>query len=578
MIGTEIASYRILEKLGQGGMGVVYKAVDTGLDRMVAMKVLNPDLSKNPELVERFRAEARAQANLNHTNLATLYAFMVHQGTAIMVMEFVEGETFAQIIRRRGPIPEVEAIPLFRQALLGIGYAHRAGILHRDIKPSNLMLNKNGLVKVMDFGIAKVMGARGMTRTGTQLGTLAYMSPEQIQNRNVDIRSDVYELGITLYEMLTGHLPFESDSEFQIMQDHVYTPPPPPSKYYPYINKGVENVILKSIEKNSDARFQTVEQFGAALEHPDSLAYTPSVAPADAPTMSIGGGSTLSHPHLSVSAVPPVATAAATPAPSSAASGAAASLATPVPLPTAAPGFPSNPAIGATRVPAPTILQSSAPASAHLPTQAPIAAAKSKKPLIIAAAALALLLVVGVAAYQVLNPTPHSGSGSSPVAPPAQSVSPEVGAPSEATHAIDELPPTTSTAPPAAAPKPKPERASRQPAQHPKPTEPAPDQGQQMYQKAQAAFSQQHYFEPVNDSALHWAILARQAGNPAGKALEEQIISVYKTRVTQYYNSGNYQAALALVNEMLKFYPGNPSLLKEQQKFQAALSSSNSKR
>ena len=578
MIGTEIASYRILEKLGQGGMGVVYKAVDTGLDRMVAMKVLNPDLSKNPELVERFRAEARAQANLNHTNLATLYAFMVHQGTAIMVMEFVEGETFAQIIRRRGPIPEVEAIPLFRQALLGIGYAHRAGILHRDIKPSNLMLNKNGLVKVMDFGIAKVIGARGMTRTGTQLGTLAYMSPEQIQNRNVDIRSDIYELGITLYEMLTGHLPFESDSEFQIMQDHVYTPPPPPSKYYPYINKGVENVILKSIEKNSDARFQTVEQFGAALEHPESVAYTPSVAPADAPTMSIGGGGTLSHPHLSVSAVPPVAPSAATPAPSSAASGAVASLATPVPLPTAVPTAPSNPAIGATRVPAPTILQSSAPASAYLPTQAPVAAAKSKKPLIIAAAALALLLVVGVAAYQIFNPTPHSGAGSSPARPPAQAVSPETSAPSEATHAIDELPPTTPTAPPAAAPKPKPDRASRQPAQHPKPTEPAPDQGQQMYQKAQAAFSQQHYFEPVNDSALHWAILARQAGNPAGKALEEQIISVYKTRVTQYYNSGNYQAALALVNEMLKFYPGNPALLKEQQKFQAALSSSNSKR
>ncbi len=579
MIGTEIASYRILEKLGQGGMGVVYKAVDTGLDRMVAMKVLNPDLSKNPELVERFRAEARAQANLNHTNLATLYAFMVHQGTAIMVMEFVEGETFAQIIRRRGPIPEVEAIPLFRQALLGIGYAHRAGILHRDIKPSNLMLNKNGLVKVMDFGIAKVIGARGMTRTGTQLGTLAYMSPEQIQNRNVDIRSDVYELGITLYEMLTGHLPFESDSEFQIMQDHVYTPPPPPSKYYPYINHGVENVILKSIEKNSDARFQTVEQFGAALEHPDSLAYTPSVAPADAPTMSLGGGSTLSHPHLSVSAVPPVApSASAIPAPSSAASGSAASLATPVPLPTVVPDVPSNPAIGATRVPAPTILQSSAPTSAHLPTQTPSTPAKSKKPLMIAAAAAALLLVVGVAAYQVLNPDPHSGSGSSPARPPAQSVSPEASAPSEATHAIDELPPTTTTAPPAAAPKPKPERASRQPAQHPKPTEPAADQGQQMYQKAQAAFSQHHYFEPVNDSALHWAILARQAGNPAGKALEEQIVSAYKTQVTQYYNSGNYQAALALVNEMLKFYPGNPALLKEQQKFQAALSSSNSKR
>jgi serine/threonine-protein kinase len=576
MIGTEIASYRILEKLGQGGMGVVYKAVDTGLDRMVAMKVLNPDLSKSPELVERFRAEARAQANLNHTNLATLYAFMVHQGTAIMVMEFVEGETFAQMIRRRGPIPEVEAIPLFRQALLGIGYAHRAGILHRDIKPSNLMLNKNGLVKVMDFGIAKVMGARGMTRTGTQLGTLAYMSPEQIQNRNVDIRSDIYELGITLYEMLTGHLPFESDSEFQIMQDHVYTPPPPPSKYYPYINKGVEKVILKSIEKNSDARFQTVEQFGAALEHPDSLAYTPSVAPPDAPTASLGGA-TLSHPHLSVSAVPPVAPHAVTPASSSAGSSAAASVATPVPLPPSVPTIPGVPATAATRVPAPTIVQAPTQVSAQLPAQTPAATAKSKKPLFIAGAAIALLLVVGVAAYEVLNPAPHSTGGSSPSPGSAQSISLEPSAPSETTHAIDEALPATPGAAAPAAPKPKPERTSRQPA-HPKPSEPAPDQGQQMYQKAQAAFSQGHYFEPVNDSALHWAILARQAGNPGGKALEEQIVAVYKTRVTQYYNSGNYQAALALVNEMLKFYPGNPALLKEQQKFQAALSSSNSKR
>src|SRR5271154_484707 len=295
MIGTEIGSYKILEKLGQGGMGVVYKAVDTGLDRMVAMKVLNPDLSKNPDLVERFRAEARAQANLNHTNLATLYAFMVHQGTAIMVMEFVEGETFAQIIRRRGPIPEVEAIPLFRQSLLGIGYAHRAGILHRDIKPSNLMLNKNGLVKVMDFGIAKVIGARGMTRTGTQLGTLAYMSPEQIQNRNVDIRSDIYELGITLYEMLTGHLPFEGDSEFEIMHNHVYKAPPPPSSYYPYLGQGIEQVILKSIAKNSDARYQTVEQFGAALEHPDLMEPTPAVSPADEATASM---SVLQQPQL----------------------------------------------------------------------------------------------------------------------------------------------------------------------------------------------------------------------------------------------------------------------------------------
>src|SRR5271155_154678 len=283
MIGQVIGSYRILEKLGEGGMGVVYKAVDIGLDRLTAVKVLNADFSKNAELVERFRSEAKAQANLNHTNLATLYAFLVQDGTAFMVMEFVDGETFEQMIRRRGPIPEQEAIPMFRQALLGIGYAHRAGIIHRDIKPSNLMLNRAGIVKVMDFGIAKVMGTRGMTRTGTQMGTVAYMSPEQIQNRAVDHRSDIYELGVTLYEMLTGHLPFESDSDFQVMQDHVTTPPPPPSRFYPYVSKGVERVIMKSLEKNPDARFQTVEEFGAALEHPDSYTAFPVVTTPEPP-------------------------------------------------------------------------------------------------------------------------------------------------------------------------------------------------------------------------------------------------------------------------------------------------------
>jgi serine/threonine protein kinase len=278
MIGMEIGSYRIIEKLGEGGMGVVYKALDTSLDRPVAMKVLSSDFSRNPELVERFRAEARAQANLNHTNLATLYSFLLHEGDAFMVMEYIEGETFEHMIRRRGPIPDSDAVPLFKQALLGIGYAHRCGIIHRDIKPSNLMLNKHGIVKVMDFGIAKVMGARSMTRTGTQMGTVAYMSPEQIQNRPVDIRTDIYALGITLYELLSGHLPFDSDSDFKVMQDHVATPPPLPTRFYPYIPKGLENVVLKALEKDPDARYQSVEEFGAALEHPESLAQVPSVA------------------------------------------------------------------------------------------------------------------------------------------------------------------------------------------------------------------------------------------------------------------------------------------------------------
>ncbi|HYL77933.1 MAG TPA: serine/threonine-protein kinase [Bryobacteraceae bacterium] len=287
MIGTEIGNYRILEKLGEGGMGVVYKGVDINLDRTVAIKALNAQLAGNPELEQRFRNEAKAQANLNHTNLATLYALLIEEGRPWMVMEFIEGETFDQMVQRRGPIPSEEAIPLFRQALLGIGYAHRMGIVHRDIKPSNMMVNKQGIVKVMDFGIAKVMGARGMTRTGTQMGTAFYMSPEQVLNRNVDIRSDIYSLGVTLYEMLTANVPFSGDSDYQIMTDHVNTPPPLPTRFYPYIPQGVQNAVLKALEKNPDARFQTVEEFGAALEHPGTIAAAPVVVPAASPVAAV---------------------------------------------------------------------------------------------------------------------------------------------------------------------------------------------------------------------------------------------------------------------------------------------------
>jgi len=285
MIGTEIGSYKIVDKLGDGGMGVVYKAIDTQLDRLVAVKALSPEFSANPALVDRFRVEARAQAQLNHPNLATLYAFVVQDGVAYMVMEFVDGETFHGMIARRGPIPAEEAVPLFRQALAGIGHAHRMGVVHRDIKPSNIMLNRDGVVKVMDFGLAKVAGNAGMTRTGVRLGTAYYMSPEQVLVKPVDVRSDIYSLGVTLYEMLTGQAPFQADSEFEILNDHVNTPPPLPSRLSPQIPQGVENAVLKALAKDPDRRFQTVEQFSAALERPaefysaNTVANAPPVPP-----------------------------------------------------------------------------------------------------------------------------------------------------------------------------------------------------------------------------------------------------------------------------------------------------------
>ncbi len=271
MIGKQVANYRIEAKLGEGGMGVVYRAVDVTLDRPVALKLLSADLAQDPDVIERFRAEAKAQANLNHTNIATLYSFLQVEGHSLIVMEYVDGETFEQMIRRRGPIPQEEAVPLFKQALLGIGFAHRMGIIHRDIKPGNLMVNRHGIAKVMDFGIAKLLGGRRLTRTGMHVGTVFYMSPEQIRTARVDIRSDIYSLGVTLYEMLSGHVPFDSDSDFQVMSDHVNTPPTPPTRFYPYIPRGIEQAVLRALEKDPDARFQTVEEFGSALEHTDAV-------------------------------------------------------------------------------------------------------------------------------------------------------------------------------------------------------------------------------------------------------------------------------------------------------------------
>ncbi len=290
MIGAEIGTYRIVDKIGDGGMGVVYKAVDIQLDRVVAVKALSSEFSGNAALVERFRTEARAQAQLNHPNLAMLYAFLVHDGVAYMVMEYVDGETFYAMLARRGPIAAAEAVPLFRQALAGIAHAHRTGIVHRDIKPSNIMLNKDGVVKVMDFGLAKVAGSHRATRTGVRLGTAYYMSPEQVLAKPVDVRSDIYSLGATLYEMLTAQVPFHSDSEFEILNDHVHTAPPPPSRVDARIPQHVENAVLKALAKDPEQRFQSAEQFSAALASPESFYLAKTVA--DAGSLPLAQGAT----------------------------------------------------------------------------------------------------------------------------------------------------------------------------------------------------------------------------------------------------------------------------------------------
>jgi eukaryotic-like serine/threonine-protein kinase len=169
-------------------MGIVYKALDVNLDRRVAIKVMSVEARSDPDFVERFRQEARMQGALNHPNVALLFDYFIHEGAPVAVMEFIDGESLEQLIRRRGSIPASESIPLFKQALQGVAAAHRAGIVHRDLKPSNLMLTKDGIVKVMDFGIAKRQGVTGATKASTSIGSPYYMAPEQILARPIHER------------------------------------------------------------------------------------------------------------------------------------------------------------------------------------------------------------------------------------------------------------------------------------------------------------------------------------------------------------------------------------------------------
>ena len=269
MIGTQISQYRLIEKLGEGGMGVVYKGIDTLLDRPVAIKLISTERGASEELLQRFKSEAKVQATLSHPNITTLYSYLVWEGRAVMVMEYIEGETLQQMITRRGPIPADVAVPLFKQALLGVGAAHRRGIVHRDIKPANIMVNGEGIIKVMDFGIAKVLGVTGTTRTNLQMGTVWYMAPEQVLNRPVDARTDIYSLGVTLYELLSGQVPFRADSEYEVLSSHVQRQPQLPTDHYPHIPKPCVSAVMKALAKEPDQRYASTDDFSAALDQFD---------------------------------------------------------------------------------------------------------------------------------------------------------------------------------------------------------------------------------------------------------------------------------------------------------------------
>ncbi|MCK6560925.1 serine/threonine protein kinase [candidate division KSB1 bacterium] len=267
LIGKTIDNYRIIALLGKGGMGVVYQALDLQLDKIVALKMMDLGLSRDESFLKRFRAEARALGKLQDPFIVNVHALRETELGLLLVMEFVDGDTLAQILRSRGPLPHAEALPLFHQILHALEHAHRAGVIHRDLKPNNIMVNRLGTVKVMDFGLAKLQHPSEPTTSTITGGTLHYMSPEQIHGMSqVDHRSDLYSAGMSLYETLTGKTPFDASlTDFATRQAIVAGNLPSPERLNLAIPRELAKIVMKALAQNPDGRFQSAAEMAAAL-------------------------------------------------------------------------------------------------------------------------------------------------------------------------------------------------------------------------------------------------------------------------------------------------------------------------
>jgi len=265
MIGEKIHSYEITEHLGRGGMGNVYKATDTMLGREVALKMLHPQLTVQEQFLERFKKEARVLAQLLHPNIAVIYNFIEQGGNHFMVMEYVEGNSLDDLLKKYTTLPPEFIVPVFIQVLEGLKHAHKKNIFHRDIKPANIMLTPDGTVKLMDFGIAKIAGEQKMTQVNKIVGTVEFMAPELLQGKDASAASDIYAAGVTLYELICGKLPFEADTDFNLMQAIMKQKIIQPAKFNATIPKALSEIVMKALDKNPAARFADAAAFQQAL-------------------------------------------------------------------------------------------------------------------------------------------------------------------------------------------------------------------------------------------------------------------------------------------------------------------------
>ncbi len=267
MVPKEIGSYYKIEKIGQGGMGIVFRGIHKKLEQTVAIKMLAPQFSDNPEMKKRFLREARLQARLSHPNVVNIFDYIEENGNLYLVMEYVRGKTLEEMLKSRGKLNPNEVLYIAEGVLSAVAFMHGQGIVHRDIKPSNIMLSDTGFIKVTDFGIARLVNDDAtLTQAGKRLGTLYYMAPELIKTGQVTPSIDIYSFGITLYQLLTGKVPFPGKTEYEIIQGHLAKTPPPISQYCQDLHSSVENLVLKAIEKDPRKRFKSAQEFFNAVK------------------------------------------------------------------------------------------------------------------------------------------------------------------------------------------------------------------------------------------------------------------------------------------------------------------------
>ena len=267
MIGTQIQNYRIISSLGEGGMGKVFKAFDIKLERYVAIKFLSPNLLSDHLFLERFRNEGKNHAKLSHPNIVMVYGFLEYRDLMGLIIEYVEGITIENLILKYKRLNLIYSLKIIRQILIALEYAHSKGLIHRDIKPSNIIIDKNGVAKLMDFGISKSLDSKtDLTTQGRNIGTILYMSPEQINNQQTTPKTDLYSLAITLYEMISGNPPYLYDNYFKIYNAHLNQKPPRLSARFQDIPDDVDELILSAMNKSASNNFSSAIELRKAVE------------------------------------------------------------------------------------------------------------------------------------------------------------------------------------------------------------------------------------------------------------------------------------------------------------------------